>query len=722
MANVKISELAVNSSPSASATLAGVDGGETVQIPITEFVTKDDNGNVKIREGSKLTFYNKDESRYCVLECEDGTLSLNGNTVATKDDIPSDSNFVTKDEDGNVTVAGNMTVSEDITVDGGITTNSGDITSNGAVNIKSGNALYMYSDDNTKKVEMYCDDDGKLCLNGKAIATVDDIPSGGSIGDTIRGIKEIEFDNQSGNIRVDEDGLEVMSQYELRLNGSLGIEVESTGHIGIISSTEGISINSKNTTIDGVSSIKTINEGIGQAGQVLTTNGETVYWGNASGGGSPMTSITYAELRALRDAGNLIPGMFYRITDYECTTAQENTRAMNHRFYIIVQALSHDTLSETAKADLVTDGTDDYFVDAGANVSAWELKYCLDNDTTRFAWACDTSRIYTDDEFWFTNTGTLEYEGTTYYKWTAGNTDDTVLSTTLDINVGDSLHYIVCPSDGEPYGFELDYSVVLEKQGGKGVIYYMKDEHGNECPYDFKNIQFKRMVSLEDGFPKYAEGYGEETWVYTFCGNSYHNVNAEWSELKDGSLESPYMHQSDEYHFTFTNNIMKPYYRIYDMDNEDSATCGKQYLNDNVFFGWWTEVGSESPDEEYIYHYPYCCAFINLDYNCYNNTFGDSSKNIKVGANCYNNYIQGGFIEIGNECSGNSILGSPYLKMGNQCTSNNIIDAPSTTLGDGCCGNDLNGHHLILLNDICGLDTTGEYPSHKIYKGDYEIV
>lgn len=124
MANKKISELTTNSSPSTSATLVGVDNGETVQIPITEFVTND--------------------------------------------------------EDGNVTVAGNMTVSEDITVDGGITTNSGDITSNGAVNIKSGNALYMHSDDNTEEVEMYCDDDGKLCLNGKPVATLDDIPSGGS--------------------------------------------------------------------------------------------------------------------------------------------------------------------------------------------------------------------------------------------------------------------------------------------------------------------------------------------------------------------------------------------------------------------------------------------------------------------------------------------------------------------------------------------------------------
>ena len=30
-----------------------------------------------------------------------------------------------------------------------------------------------------------------------------------------------------------------------------------------------------------------------------------------------------------------------------------------------------------------------------------------------------------------------------------------------------------------------------------GVVYYMKDEHGNEAPYDFKNIQFKRYKMVK---------------------------------------------------------------------------------------------------------------------------------------------------------------------------------------------------------------------------------
>lgn len=48
------------------------------------------------------------------------------------------------------------------------------------------------------------------------------------------------------------------------------------------------------------------------------------------------------------------------------------------------------------------------------------------------------------------------------------------------------------------------------KYGGKGVIYRMIDEHGNDCPYDFKNIQYK-----VDG-----------TYLYTFdCGGEDMSVS-----------------------------------------------------------------------------------------------------------------------------------------------------------------------------------------------------
>ena len=98
-----------------------------------------------------------------------------------------------------------------------------------------------------------------------------------------------------------------------------------------------------------------------------------------------MTPILYADLVALRDAGKLKAGMFYRITDYVTTTVQENTQSAGHAFDVIVMATDSQTLSEEARA-IVHEG-DTYFTEAGANLAAWKVWYALDNDSTRFAWA-----------------------------------------------------------------------------------------------------------------------------------------------------------------------------------------------------------------------------------------------------------------------------------------------------------------------------------------------
>ena len=64
----------------------------------------------------------------------------------------------------------------------------------------------------------------------------------------------------------------------------------------------------------------------------------------------PMQSITYAELKALRDNKQLVPGQQYRITDYVTTTAQENTQSAGHQFDIIVTADDVNKLNENARA------------------------------------------------------------------------------------------------------------------------------------------------------------------------------------------------------------------------------------------------------------------------------------------------------------------------------------------------------------------------------------
>lgn len=114
---------------------------------------------------------------------------------------------------------------------------------------------------------------------------------------------------------------------------------------------------------------------------------------------SSTIKVTYEELKELRDNGELIPSVKYRITDYVTTTAQENTKSANHPFDIIVEALNENTLSEDAKA--IIHDSDTYFINN--ELSAWELKYCVDNDTNRFAWADSTNGkgviYYLKDEF-----------------------------------------------------------------------------------------------------------------------------------------------------------------------------------------------------------------------------------------------------------------------------------------------------------------------------------
>lgn len=65
---------------------------------------------------------------------------------------------------------------------------------------------------------------------------------------------------------------------------------------------------------------------------------------------SHLVETTWANLKELRDDGNLIEGRWYRITDYECTTTQEGTSSAGHQFDVVVLATSNSTLSEEARA------------------------------------------------------------------------------------------------------------------------------------------------------------------------------------------------------------------------------------------------------------------------------------------------------------------------------------------------------------------------------------
>ena len=309
---------------------------------------------------------------------------------------------------------------------------------------------------------------------------------------------------------------------------------------------------------------------------------------------SKCTEITYADLVTLRNNSGLVAGMWYRITDYVTTTTQANTQSAGHVFDVIVRADDVNVINENAYAALHSGDT--YFSTAGAKLEAWELKYCIDNDTNRFAWADSTN--------------------------------------------------------------------------GKGVIWWMKDEHGNECPYDLKNIMFKWTSAISQS------GIKANVFYYTFSVAT----GTDDATVTDHSLNGAYCY----------GNKMGVY-----------ISSNKQQLNSNVFSNTTVMMTCNSNTfgnncygntfGNYCYGNTFgnYCNYNTFGNNYYNNTFGNNCYNNTFGYNCYSNtfgnYCQDNTFEddcqdntFENGCSSNTFENGLYNTRFDNETSNQHIDTSGT--------------------------------------------
>ena len=379
--------------------------------------------------------------------------------------------------------------------------------------------------------------------------------------------------------------------------------------------------------------------------------------GNLEIEGGGVTPIAYSELKNLRDNNQLTPGAWYRITDYQCTTSQENTQSAGHQFDIIVVADSTNKLNENAYAAIHTGNT--YF--QNSKLESWQLKYSIDNDTNRFAWANDTN--------------------------------------------------------------------------GKGVIYYMKDELNNECPYDFKNIQFKRWAVSSVTDPKMTQEalgelnntfvfdnnsskfqtryayqssnctYGTTThnvdssnndWYYTFSTIMYDTANDEYmiNQIEDASIKGNNFYNDDGGGGCF-GNLIEPYYNNWASD--DDGIDGAQILNNIVFNGYY----ENSEEQPYVHH----CFKNHISGNSYNNTFGNGCYDNTFGNGCYDN-------TFGNYCSNNTF--------GNDCANNTfVIRCYGNTFGNYCLGNTFgNSCFQNTFGNYCYSNTFGNYCYYNTF-GNY---
>ena len=326
-------------------------------------------------------------------------------------------------------------------------------------------------------------------------------------------------------------------------------------------------------------------------------------------------------------------------------------------------------------------------------LEAWQIWYSLDNDTERFAWAIkyDAIRVHNvaGDAF-ILYRRYKEADNGNKLAWAYIGEDVTFNSITEwdNIDVNDIVYTKKNVKVGNKVQVGSDEMEIESMLECKGVIYHMIDEWDNDCPYDFKNIQFKRNLNFDNGYAQFSED-GEETWVYTFAGQSYHINNDEYSGMLDGSLESPFGHMSDEGTSTFHDNVIKPYTMLYN-GNDIRTECGTRYLNDNVFLGYWEKIGSAN-DEDVPYYYAYCCYSNSFENNCHSNSLGYGCKNNSFGNECFGN-------SFGYNCSNNTFgNGCYHNSFGNECSYNSF--------GNSCNFLELNGS---TRNKTASVNSNGE--------------
>ena len=431
--------------------------------------------------------------------------------------------------------------------------------------------------------------------------------------------------------------------------------------------------------------------------------------------GEHYQEITWSELKGLRDSSSLYPGVSYRITDYKCTTTDTDSSAAGHQFDIVVKAVADDTLSEKCHA---CRHTGDIYFPVSTNFDAWELWYCLDNDSSRFDWADETS--------------------------------------------------------------------------GRGVIYRMIDEFGNDCPYDFKNIMFLREYSWFNGDQAlkwkssalYSMQVDGNMYFYTF---SFVYANASvtdftllgeyeyggsvmtggcWYNVIEPYLKSESIGNGTKTYYKLPGNIfVQSEYNIW--DNAIVALCKNNTVKSGAYGNNLGHEVFENVIDGGSYGNFICnsCQCNHIGKNCHDifigdsgqyNEFGDSCRVITIeknsmrnefGPNCntitadtwlqcnhfdgYNNTIIFGSnntynrfmfytnqINLSDSCSSNTFgLSCSKNTLGSSCSFNTIGDgSQNCALGDNCKYNTFGKNcYMCSMGNYCNYNIFGDYCQNVMF-------
>lgn len=339
-----------------------------------------------------------------------------------------------------------------------------------------------------------------------------------------------------------------------------------------------------------------------------------------------MVSIIYDDLVTARNSKDLVPGMNYRITDYTAVISPGSVteKSAGHQFDLIVTADGPDTLNENARA-ILHEG-DTYFKDCDLN--SWRLKYCLDNDRSRFYWAYEKGK------------------GVIYW-------------------MEDEFHNQV------PY----DFKNIMFKR-------YKVNTVGKNTPVSFDSFfNGTGNLSLTDCIsPVKTSAIGDvasdtSIWCYTFC--TFENndptipLDASLNLFPDGIVvETPrllsFLHAFD--------NVIEPL--IVCSPSIETTKKNYQRLNNIVFMKYDKDTSVDTKDNFRVYGNRFSSGSqnITLGRKCYYNTFNGNNLGLMVGYGCAENtFTTCGNTAIAYNCSGN-IFNSRfgYNLVFNNCKNNSF--------------------------------------------------
>ena len=407
-------------------------------------------------------------------------------------------------------------------------------------------------------------------------------------------------------------------------------------------------------------------------------------------------SITYTELKTLRDSGQLVPGQQYRITDYTCTTTSAGTTSAGHVFDIIVTADDENTLNEVARA--IQHEGDSYF--SGCDLNAWQIWYCLDNDTTRFAWADETNGkgvIYRMiDEF--NNDIPYDFKNIQFYrKW---DSNKALWSTISSDNTGVPCYTFSSEGSSSTTSF-TDMSLNASNEVYSNVIkeYISSNKPGlnNNCFFG-KGCKINTLGNscTNNSFDHncFYNIFGDKCVSNTLQNNCYNNIFVKYCS-------------SNSLGFHCTYNSLG----LYCTSNTFGKECESNTLGDDCFsntFGNNCSYNTLGKNNDKIslkdncqynslgnYNYgtsfgTYCMGNSLCNY-CSRNIFGNTCKCNTFGSNCYNNTFASDCRSnsFGNECTYNTFGGNcTYNSFGNGCTNNHLnFSCNSNSFGNDCNGN-----------------------------------